>query len=66
MDIIIFFYVDLFLISGDFYISFDCVVDNVKDWELLFEEEFKWVVIYGVLYFCGYGDKSEVEVKKMC
>ena len=46
-------------ISGDIFVSIERVLDNAKDYNTLFEDELKRVLVHGVLHYCGYKDKSE-------
>ena len=48
-------------ISGDVFVSIERVLDNAKDYETIFEDELKRVLVHGVLHYCGYKDKSEEE-----
>jgi probable rRNA maturation factor len=48
-------------ISGDIFISTERVLDNAKDYNTLFEEELKRVLVHGILHYCGYKDKSEAD-----
>ena len=48
-------------ISGDVFVSIERVIDNAKDYNTVFEEELKRVLVHGVLHYCGYKDKSEIE-----
>lgn len=48
-------------ISGDIFISTERVLDNAKDYNILFEEELKRVLVHGILHYCGYKDKSEAD-----
>ena len=41
------------------------VEDNAKDFNVSFDNEFKRVVIHGVLHLCGYKDKTEDEASLM-
>jgi probable rRNA maturation factor len=50
---------------AEIYISTDRVKDNAKNLETSFREELHRVIFHGVLHFCGYGDKSPAEIKKM-
>ena len=52
-------------IEGDVFISIDRVADNAKDFNQTFEHELHRVIIHGILHLCGYGDKTEVQEKKM-
>jgi len=46
-------------ISGDVFVSVERVLDNAKDYNTVFEDELKRVLVHGVLHYCGYKDKSE-------
>lgn len=48
-------------ISGDVFISVERVKDNATDFKVSFEEELKRVLVHGILHYCGYKDKGEVE-----
>ena len=48
-------------IHGDIYISIDRVRDNALDFNVTFEEELKRVMIHGILHYCGYKDKTELD-----
>jgi len=48
-------------ISGDIFVSVERVKDNAKDFNVVFEEELKRVLVHGVLHYCGYKDKGEAE-----
>jgi probable rRNA maturation factor len=48
-------------ISGDVFVSVERVLDNSKDYNTSFDEELKRVLVHGVLHYCGYKDKSEVD-----
>jgi probable rRNA maturation factor len=48
-------------ISGDIFVSTERVLDNAKDYNTLFEEELKRVLVHGILHYCGYKDKSEAD-----
>ena len=52
-------------ISGDIFISIDRVKENAGIYEVNFKDELHRVMIHGLLHLCGYGDKSEAEIKKM-
>lgn len=53
------------LINGDIYISIDRVVENAKDFKVLFLEELTRVMIHGVLHYIGFKDKTEEDQKEM-
>ncbi len=48
-------------ISGDIFVSIERVKDNAKDFNVVFEEELKRVLVHGILHYCGYKDKGEAE-----
>ncbi|WP_339753624.1 rRNA maturation RNase YbeY [uncultured Winogradskyella sp.] len=48
-------------LHGDIYISVDRVKENAKDFNIEFEDEIARVIIHGVLHYCGYKDKSDVD-----
>lgn len=52
-------------INGEIYISVERVVDNSKDFNTNFEDELHRVMIHGILHFCGYKDKSDIEEQSM-
>lgn len=52
-------------IHGDIYISIERVKDNAVDFNVSFEEELKRVLAHGVLHYCGYKDKTEVDEQMM-
>lgn len=64
-DIISFDYSEGNLVQGDIFISVERVADNASDFNVPFNEEFKRVMIHGVLHYCGYKDKSENEERIM-
>ena len=64
-DIITFPYAEPPVIEGDIFISIDRVRENAQLFNVTFEQELHRVMAHGVLHLCGYGDKSEAEVKLM-
>lgn len=48
-------------LNGDIFVSIERVKDNAADFNVLFEDELKRVIVHGVLHYCGYKDKSEVD-----
>jgi len=52
-------------ISGDIFVSIERVSDNAKDYNTVFEDELKRVLVHGVLHYCGYKDKSEADESLM-
>jgi rRNA maturation RNase YbeY len=49
------------ILQGDIFISVERVVDNAKDFKVVFDNELKRVLSHGVLHFCGYKDKSPAD-----
>ena len=64
-DIISFDYTEGDIISGDIFVSIERVIDNAKDFNVPFDEEFKRVLAHGVLHYCGYKDKSDADALVM-
>jgi rRNA maturation RNase YbeY len=64
-DIISFDYSIGKIIQGDIFISVERVLENAKDYNVLFIEELHRVIIHGILHYCGYKDKSPDEAKVM-
>lgn len=52
-------------LHGDIFISIERVEENASDFNVTFDEELKRVIIHGVLHFCGYKDKTEVDERLM-
>ncbi|MFV8334880.1 rRNA maturation RNase YbeY [Flavobacterium sp. RSP29] len=48
-------------LHGDIFVSIERVKDNATDFNVSFEEELKRVLVHGILHYCGYKDKGEVE-----
>ena len=48
-------------LSGDIFISAERVADNAKIYQVDFIEEFRRVMVHGLLHFTGYKDKTEEE-----
>ncbi|PIE50789.1 MAG: rRNA maturation RNase YbeY [Flavobacteriales bacterium] len=64
-DIITFDYVQGKSINGDIFISLPRISDNAQLLSTNEEEEFKRVLIHGILHLCGYKDKTKEEQKLM-
>lgn len=60
-DIISFDYSEGITISGDIFISVERVNENASKYEVSFHDELLRVMAHGLLHYCGYGDKNEVE-----
>jgi probable rRNA maturation factor len=52
-------------IAGEVYISLDRVNDNASQHNVSVLDETLRVLFHGALHLCGYGDKSENEIKTM-
>ena len=52
-------------IHGEIYISIDRVEDNAVEFSQAFETELLRVMAHGVLHFCGYNDKTDLESSLM-
>lgn len=50
---------------GDVFISVERVAENAQDFNVLFTDELKRVIIHGVLHYCGYKDKTPEEESVM-
>jgi len=53
------------LIEGDIFVSIERIIDNTKDFNTTFEQEFKRVIVHGILHLCGYCDKTDENEKQM-
>ena len=52
-------------IHGEIYISIDRVEDNAVEFSQAFEIELLRVMAHGILHFCGYNDKTDLESSLM-
>ncbi|MCL4131470.1 UNVERIFIED_CONTAM: hypothetical protein GTU68_027568 [Idotea baltica] len=52
-------------IQGDIFISTERVTENAKDFEVNFDDELHRVMVHGVLHYCGYKDKNDIDKKEM-
>ena len=52
-------------IDGEIYISIDDVLENSKLFSKTFNDEFKRIIIHGILHLCGYDDKTKAEKDNM-
>ncbi len=48
-------------LNGDIFVSIERVKDNAADFNVLFDDELKRVVVHGILHYCGYKDKSDAD-----
>ncbi len=52
-------------IEGDIFVSVDRVADNASQLGIPAGQEMRRVLAHGLLHLCGYGDKTEGEIKLM-
>ena len=52
-------------LEGEVYISWDRILENAKKLEIMLDDEFKRIIIHGVLHLIGYNDKTEYEKYRM-
>lgn len=52
-------------LHGDIFISVERVADNAKELTIPFSEELQRVMVHGILHYCGYNDKTNIEKKEM-
>lgn len=52
-------------INGDIFISVERVLENSKTFKTTFLNELHRVIIHGILHFCGFKDKTDVDSKIM-
>ncbi len=64
-DIITFDYTEENVISGEIFISIDRVRENAKTFKVSHQQEFKRIIIHGLLHLCGYSDKTTDDKKVM-
>ncbi|WP_413999751.1 rRNA maturation RNase YbeY [Flavobacterium sp. W1B] len=48
-------------LHGDVFVSVERVQDNANDFNVPFDVELRRVLVHGILHYCGYKDKGEVE-----
>ena len=53
------------VLNGDIFISTERVEENARSYNVDFSKELKRVLVHGVLHFCGYKDKTDVERDEM-
>lgn len=46
-------------IEGDIFVSIERIKDNSQKLKTAFEDEFKRVLVHGLLHLCGYDDHSD-------
>jgi len=52
-------------INGDIYISVERVHENATIYKTTFKNELHRVIVHGILHFCGFKDKTELDAKTM-
>ena len=52
-------------IEGEIYISMDRIEDNANKYEVTIENEFKRILVHGLLHLVGYGDLTLKEKEDM-
>jgi probable rRNA maturation factor len=52
-------------LHGDIFISIERVQENAIDFKVDFDNELKRVMSHGVLHYCGYKDKTELDEQLM-
>jgi len=52
-------------INGDIYISVERVHENATIYKTTFKNELHRVIVHGILHFCGFKDKTELDAKIM-
>jgi probable rRNA maturation factor len=45
-------------LRGDIFISIERVRENASDFNVVFEDELRRVLVHGILHYCGYKDKG--------
>ncbi|WP_417884613.1 rRNA maturation RNase YbeY [Zunongwangia sp.] len=53
------------ILDGDIFISTERVKENSVTYNQDFESELKRVIIHGILHYCGYKDKTEIDSQLM-
>lgn len=64
-DILTFDYGEGNRVSGDLFISLDRAFDNAVTYNDPVLVELRRVCVHGILHLCGYGDKTEEEIRVM-
>ena len=52
-------------LEGEIYISIDDIIENAKKYKVSINEEFKRVLIHGILHLIGFEDKNKTLKDKM-
>jgi len=64
-DVITFNYCDAEKLSGDIFISIDCVRANAVKYQQIFDKELYRVMVHGVLHLCSYDDSTKSKTALM-
>lgn len=64
-DVITFDYYEPDKLSGDIFISIDCVRANSIEYSQIFEKELYRVMVHGILHLCSYDDSTQSEMAVM-
>lgn len=56
---------DEYTIEGDIFVSIERVKENAQELSNAFDEEFKRVLVHGLLHLCGYNDHTDEEEAEM-
>ena len=52
-------------LDGEIYISIDDVFENAQKYKVTFNDEFKRVIVHGILHLLGFNDDTEQQKNKM-
>jgi rRNA maturation RNase YbeY len=52
-------------LNGDIFVSVERVKENATDYKVTFHEEIQRVLVHGILHYCGYKDKTEIDKLSM-
>ena len=64
-DIVTFDYKEGTVLNGEMYISTERVADNAEQFSVSFDTELRRVMVHGLLHLCGFGDKTDEDIKLM-
>ena len=64
-DIITFDHSEGDTLAGDLLISFERVLENAENQEVVFQEELRRVMVHGVLHLAGLKDKTDADARAM-
>jgi len=52
-------------LNGDVFISYERVKENASIYNTTVDEELRRVVVHGILHFCGFKDKTDLQKEEM-